>query len=1527
MTDRLGEMPDLSNWGSARGSSFRRSGSLRSLSGVLGSDHHNVFGSARMSDRGDEMDDEEALRWAAMERLPTVRRMRTAMIHRSPGKVDHVDVAKIGPLERQLLIDNLLKVIEEDNEIFLLKLRKRIDNVGIELPTIEVRYENLSVDADCYVGSRALPTLWNSARNFAEQCLQTIRISTTKKTVLNILNNVNGIIKPQRMTLLLGPPGSGKTTLLLALAGKLDKDLHVKGTVTYNGHNLDEFVPQKTAVYISQNDLHVAQMTVRETLDFSARCQGTGTRYELLSELARREKQAGIFPEADVDLFMKATALSGVESSLATDYTLKILGLDVCADTLVGDNMRRGISGGQKKRVTTGEMIVGPTRAMFMDEISTGLDSSTTFQIVKSLRQFAHVMSSTVLMSLLQPAPETFELFDDIILLSEGQIVYHGPREHVLEFFEECGFRCPDRKGVADFLQEVTSKKDQEQYWMDKRRPYHYVSVTDFEEKFKRFHVGVAQKLELAHPYPKHRSHRAALTHEKYTVTKKEIFKATFAKEVLLMKRDAFVYIFKTSQLAIMAAVSMTVFFRSKLHQETVADGTIYLGSLFFTVVCIMFNGFGELSMTIFRLPVFFKQRDLLFYPAWAFSLPSFVLSIPMSAVESSIWTFMTYYVTGYAPEASRFFKQLLLLFSVHQMSSGLFRLIGAVCKTIIMAYTGGSFLLLIIFMLGGFIIPRPDIKSWWIWGYWISPLAYAENAISINEMLAPRWSKFVPGKNHTLGELVLMNRGIFTESYWYWISVGALFGFAILFNIGFTIALDWMRPLGKPQAVISEEALAERNEKLNRSRGISEFTNGTTSSIYSGKFKSREEMARAEDIGGRNSSSQHWLSLATQRSGGTNALSKSTIEMKNRDHFVALDEAEAALGNALEATLEVAGFERKRGMILPFQPLSISFDDLKYYVDMPAEMKSQGVPEDRLQLLRGVTGAFRPGVLTALVGVSGAGKTTLMDVLAGRKTGGYIEGDIRINGYPKNQETFARIAGYCEQVDIHSPQVTVRESLIYSAWLRLSSDCTPAMKMKFVEEVMELVELKPLQDALVGLPGVTGLSTEQRKRLTIAVELVANPSIIFMDEPTSGLDARAAAIVMRTVRNTVDTGRTVVCTIHQPSIDIFEAFDELLLMKRGGQVIYMGPLGPRSHKLVEYFEAVPGVPMIKEGHNPATWMLEVSSVAMESQLEVDFAEVYQASSLFMRNKELVTQLKSPIPGTSDLHFPTKYSQPFKTQLTSCLWKQKLTYWRTPDYNCVRFCFSAVAAVLFGTIFWNLGQKTANSQDLFTVMGAMYGAVLFLGINNCGTVQPMVGIERTVFYRERAAGMYSAIPYALAQVLIEIPYVMVQTLVYALITYSMINFEWTFLKFFWYSYFMFLMFISFTYYGMMMVALTPNTEIASIVASFFYSFFNLFSGFLIPKPKIPIWWAWYYWACPVAWTIYGLIVSQFGDVGSNIIVLGDESNVQSVEQFIKSYFGFRHDFLPVVSLMMAIFPVLFASVFIFGIKFLNFQHR
>lgn len=1417
-------------------------------------------------------DDEEELKWAAIERLPTYDRLRKGILTQvlGDGRVvgEEVDVANLGFQERKQLRESILKVVDEDNERFLQRLRDRTDRVDIDIPKIEVRYENLSVEGDAYVGSRALPTLPNATLNAMEGYLGKLKLFPSKKRVVKILHNISGIVKPSRMTLLLGPPGSGKTTLLKALAGGLGKDLRVSGKITYCGHEFSEFIPQRTCAYIRQHDVHHGEMTVRETLDFSGRCLGVGTRYDLLAELSRREKEAGIKPDPEIDAFMKATAVAGQESSLVTDYVLKLLGLDICADILVGDEMRRGISGGQKKRLTTGEMLVGPAKVFFMDEISTGLDSSTTYQIVKYMRQMVHILDVTMIISLLQPAPETYALFDDIILLSEGQVVYQGPREHVLEFFESVGFRCPERKGVADFLQEVTSMKDQEQYWFRKDEPYQYVSVAEFVDKFGSFHVG--QKLfdELAIPYDRSKTHPAALVTDKYGISNLDLLKACLSREWLLMKRNSLIYIFKTFQITIMSIFAFTVFFRTKMKSGQLADGGKYYGALFFSLLNVMFNGTAELALTIFRLPVFFKQRDSLFYPAWAFAIPIWILRIPLSLMESLIWIVLTYYTIGFAPETSRFFRQLLTFFALHQMALSLFRFIAALGRIQVVANTLGTFALLLVFVLGGFIIAKDDIQPWMIWGYYISPMMYGQNAIAINEFLAKRWSTPNIDKRFaepTVGKVLLKSRGMFVDDYMFWICVAALFGFSLLFNVLFILALTYLNPFGGSKHVIMEEDDKHKKKNNSPDEGAAKEKSSTTS----------------------------------------------VHEVRNTRNRTNASFAESP--------------NRKKGMVLPFQPLSVAFNHINYHVDMPAAMKKQGIDETRLQLLRDVSGAFRPGVLTALVGVSGAGKTTLMDVLAGRKTGGYIEGNISISGYPKNQSTFARVSGYCEQNDIHSPHVTVYESVVYSAWLRLSPDIDKQTRKMFIEEVMELIELNPLRDALVGLPGIDGLSTEQRKRLTIAVELVANPSIIFMDEPTSGLDARAAAIVMRTVRNTVDTGRTVVCTIHQPSIDIFEAFDELLLMKRGGQVIYAGPLGYNSHHLVEYFESIPGVPKIQEGYNPATWMLDISTPTVEAQLNVDFAEIYANSDLYRRNEELIEQLSTPPPGSKDLYFPTKYAQPFFSQCRACFWKQYLSYWRHPSYNAIRLIMTTIIGVIFGVIFWQKGHNMSKQQDLLNLLGAMYSAVMFLGGTNTSAVQSVVAVERTVFYREKGAGMYSALPYAFAQVAIEIVYVAIQTCIYSILLYSMIGFHWQAGKFFLFYYFVLMCFVYFTLYGMMLVALTPNYQIAAITMSFFLNFWNLFSGFMVPRTEIPIWWRWYYWGSPVAWTIYGLITSQVGDRTSAVLVpgLGDVP----IKEYLRRFMGYEHDFLGVVVAVHVAWATLFCFVFAYGIKFLNFQRR
>ncbi|ONM29556.1 glossy13 [Zea mays] len=1426
-------------------------------------------------------DEREALRWAALQRLPTVTRARRGLL-RSPAPdgaaavegddvLCEVDVAGLSSGDRTALVDRLV-ADSGDSEHFFRRIRSRFDAVQIEFPKIEVRYEDVTVDAYVHVGSRALPTIPNFICNMTE----------VGPKILTAIFFVNIRFSSYRMTLLLGPPSSGKTTLLLALAGRLGPGLKMSGNITYNGHHLNEFVPQRTSAYVSQQDWHASEMTVRETLEFAGRCQGVGIKYDMLVELLRREKNAGIKPDEDLDVFMKALALEGKQTSLVAEYIMKILGLDVCADTIVGDEMIKGISGGQKKRLTTGELLVGSARVLFMDEISTGLDSATTYQIIKYLRNSTHALDGTTIISLLQPAPETYELFDDVILIAEGQIVYQGPREYAVDFFGAMGFRCPERKNVADFLQEVhtssllnsiptgisrgftflssqvLSKKDQQQYWCHYDYPYQFVSVSKFAEAFKTFIIGKRLHQELTVPYNRHHNHPAALCTSSYGVKRLELLKSNYQWQRLLMKRNSFIYVFKFIQLLLVALITMTVFFRSTMHHDSVDDGIIYLGALYFAIVMILFNGFTEVSMLVTKLPVLYKHRDLHFYPPWAYTLPSWLLSIPTSLYESGMWVLVTYYVVGYDPQFTRFLGQFLLLFFLHQTSLALFRVMASLGRNMIVANTFGSFALLVVMILGGFIITKESIPVWWIWGYWVSPMMYAQNAISVNEFHGHSWNKQFANQNITMGEAILTGYGLFKEKYWFWIGVGALFGYAIILNILFTMFLTLLNPIGNLQAVVAKDQVRHRDSRRKNDRVALELRSYLHSNSLSG--------------------------------------------------------------------------------------ISTTMLMYQWY-----ELKKQGVAEDRLQLLVDVTGAFRPGILTALVGVSGAGKTTLMDVLAGRKTGGLIEGSITISGYPKNQETFTRISGYCEQNDVHSPCLTVIESLLYSACLRLPSHVDADTQRAFVEEVMELVELNPLSGALVGLPGVNGLSTEQRKRLTIAVELVANPSIVFMDEPTSGLDARSAAIVMRTVRNIVNTGRTIVCTIHQPSIDIFESFDELLFMKRGGQLIYAGPLGAKSRNLVDFFEAIPGVPKIRDGYNPAAWMLEVTSTQMEQILGVDFAEYYRQSKLFQQTREIVEALSRPSSESKELTFATKYAQPFCAQYMACLWKHNLSYWRNPQYTAVRFFYTVIISLMFGTICWKFGSRRGTQHDIFNAMGAMYAAVLFIGITNATSVQPVISIERFVSYRERAAGMYSALPFAFSLVTVEFPYILVQSLIYGSIFYSLGSFEWTAAKFLWYLFFMYFTLLYFTFYGMMTTAITPNHTIAPIIAAPFYTLWNLFCGFMIPRKlegalaalltdrlfslvnalhvqRIPVWWRWYYWANPVSWTLYGLLTSQFGDLDQPLL-MADGVTSTTVVAFLEEHFGFRHDFLGAVAAMVAGFCVLFAVVFALAIKYLNFQRR
>ncbi|KAH9733969.1 ABC transporter G family member 33 [Citrus sinensis] len=1193
------------------------------------------------------------------------------------------------------------------------------------------------------------------------------------------------------MTLLLGPPGCGKTSLLKALSGSLNQPF--------------KFVPQKLSAYVSQYDLHIPEMTVRETLDFSTYCQGVGSRADILLELSGREEEARIIPDPDIDTYMKVhrvrynfTFLGSfcqpVEKNLQTDYNLKILGLDICADTLVGDAIRRGISGGQKRRLTTGEMLVGPIKAMFMDKITNGLDISTSFQIVTCLQHLAHITDATILISLLQPSPETFDLFDDIILMAEGKIF--------------CGFRCPDRKAVADFVLEVISRKDQAQYWFHNELPHSFVPVDMFHKKFKESPFGKKLEEDLSELYDKSESKKRSVSFAVFSLSRWEVFKACMSRELLLAKRNYFLYLFKTIQIIIIATMTMTLFLRTGMEVD-VFHANYFMGSLFYALVILIVDGISEIPMTLERLAVFYKQKEMCLYPAWAYVIPETILKVPLSLVESLVWTSLTYYVIGFSPELWRFFRHFILLFAVHFTLSSMFRFLASIFRNIDYCMAAGSFAIWFILLFGGFIIPQ--------------------------------WRE------------ILKSRGLNFDEYFFWISLGALFGLALVFNFAFALALSFLKPPGSSPAMISHRKFSG----IQRSKGSCD-----------------DEHVEDVDMNAHPNTS--------------------------KDYY-------------------------KGQMILPFQPITMVFQDLQYSIDTPLEMRRRecGLAH-KLQLLDDVTGTLRPGVLTALMGVSGAGKTTLLDVLAGRKTSGCFKGEIKVNGYPKIQETFVRVSGYCEQTDIHSPHITIEESLFFSAWLRLAPQINSKTKADCVNHVLKTIELDGIKESLVGIPGVSGLSTEQRKRLTIGVELVANPSIIFMDEPTTGLDARAAAIVMRAVKNVADTGRTIVCTIHQPSIDIFESFDELILLKTGGRIIYSGPLGNHSSRVIEYFEGIPGVPQITNNYNPATWMLEVTSASTEAELGLDFSQIYKDSLLYENNKELVRQLSTSGAAARDLHFTTRFSQSGWGQFKSCLWKQHLSYWRTPSYNLMRILNTIAASFLFGFLFWNKGKEINNQQDLFNILGSLYASFIFLGSMNCSSALPYAASERTVMYREQSAGMYSPLAYAFAQVTVEIPYLLIQAALYVIITYPMIGFYASAYKIFWNFYGMFCSMMSFSYLGLLLVALTPNVMAASILFSAFYTTYNLFAGFVIPQPQIPKWWIWLYYLSPTSWTLERLLTSQYGDIDKEIMVFIENKTIAS---FLEEYFGFHHDHLAIVAVALIVFPLVLASLFAFFVGRLNFQQR
>jgi len=244
-------------------------------------------------------------------------------------------------------------------------------------------------------------------------------------------------------------------------------------------------------------------------------------------------------------------------------------------------------------------------------------------------------------------------------------------------------------------------------------------------------------------------------------------------------------------------------------------------------------------------------------------------------------------------------------------------------------------------------------------------------------------------------------------------------------------------------------------------------------------------------------------------------------------------------------------------GGSVPSTGAVLEWSDLTYSVPVRDDKTGKTVQK---VLLDHCYGHVEPGQMVALMGASGAGKSTLLDVLANKKTGGEVRGSILLDGKPRD-ERFAHVTGYVEQWDSHSPYATVREALEFSGRLRLATAVSDEELARRVDSILSLLGLTHLQHDLIGgQEGVPGVSQEARKKVTIGVELITQPKLLFLDEPTTGLDAAGAFAVCQAMKN-LSQHMAVICTIHQPSSEIIGMFERILLMQPGGKVCYCGPV------------------------------------------------------------------------------------------------------------------------------------------------------------------------------------------------------------------------------------------------------------------------------------------------------------------------------------------------------------------------------
>ncbi|TLD28912.1 hypothetical protein PspLS_03876 [Pyricularia sp. CBS 133598] len=1196
-----------------------------------------------------------------------------------------------------------------------------------------------------------------------------------------LLDNFRGVCKPGEMVLVLGKPGSGCTTFLKNITNQRYGYTGVDGDVLYGPFTAKEFEKYRgEAVYNQEDDIHHATLTVEQTLGFALDCKIPG------------KLPAGI---------TKAQFKKDVITML-----LKMFNIEHTRHTVVGGPLVRGVSGGERKRVSVAEMMITSGSILAWDNSTRGLDASTALDFIKSLRIQTNLYKTATFVSLYQASENIYKLFDKVLVIDAGRQVYFGPATEARGYFEGLGFLPRPRQTTPDYVTGCTDEYERaySEGYGPENAPH---SPETLAEAFKKSdftkrldHEMVEYRESLKEDQQKYEDFKIAVKEGKRTGAKKSVYTVGFHRQTwALMKRQTVLKL--QDRTALFLAWMRTILI-------AIVVGTLYInlgqtsatsfskgGLMFISLLFNAFEAFAELGSTMMGRGIVNKHKAYAFHRPSALWIGQIFVDQAFGVPRVLVFSVIVYFMTNLFRSAGAFFMFFLFIMLGNIAMTLFFRIIGCISIDFDYAVKFAVVTITLLITTSGYIIQYQSQKVWLRWIFWINPLGLMFSSMMGNEFsridmtcTAESLIPSGPGYNNPENQVCTLpgsKPGSLEVSGSDYIRTGFAYDPNDIWrNFGIVMALVVF-------FLIMNVVLGE----------LVEFGMGGNSAlVYQKPNKERKEL-----------NEKLLAKREAQRS------SKSEVQ-----------------GSELK-------IESKR---------VLTWENLNY--DVP-------VPGGTRRLLNNVFGYVKPGQLTALMGASGAGKTTLLDVLASRKNIGVIGGDILVDGKKPGKE-FQRSTSYAEQLDVHEPTQTVREALRFSADLRQPYDTPQEEKYAFVEEMITLLELEDLADSIIGWPEF-GLTVEQRKRVTIGVELAAKPELLlFLDEPTSGLDSQSAFNIVRFLKKLANAGQAILCTIHQPNSALFENFDRLLLLQRGGRCVYFGDIGKDANVLRDYLkrhgaEASPT-------DNVAEYMLEAVGAGSAPRVgDRDWADIWEESPEHANVKDTISQLKeerkADVANEDTSALEKEYASPMGHQLKVTCHRTNLALWRSPNYLFTRLFNHVVIALVTGLTYLQLDNSRSSLQyKVFIMFQVTVLPALLLS-----QVEAMYHIKRGIFFRESSSKMYNTSAFAASMLLAELPYVVLCAVAFFLPLYYMPGFTFDSSRA-GYQFFMILIteFFSITL-AQALSAITPSTFISSQLDPFLMITFSLFCGVTIPFPQMPEGYKWLYQLDPFTRLIGGMVTT------------------------------------------------------------------